>query len=129
MRNEFYKATCNLDILHVDVDLIFLEKWPEKCFKIFFNPIANIIATQGTKTDIQHQKRIKKGNKLTYFTILHHNHLIKVKKTTKTLVCYLCSEDHRITDCVKFKQKLLSKAKTSLRNKNYVLTVYLKPTC
>ena len=85
MRNEFYKATCNLDILHVDVDLIFLEKWPEKCFKIFFNPIANITATQGTKTDIQHQKRIKKGNKLTYFTILHHNYLIKVKKTLKHL--------------------------------------------
>ena len=59
MRNEFYKATCNLDILHVDVDLIFLEKWPEKCFKIFFNPIANIIATQGTKTNIQHQKKGK----------------------------------------------------------------------
>ena len=27
MRNEFYKVTCNLDILDDDVDLIFLEKW------------------------------------------------------------------------------------------------------
>ena len=85
MRNEFYKVTCNLDILDGDVDLIFLEKSLEKRFKIFFNPIANIIATQGTKTDIQHQKRIKKGNKLTYFTILHHNHPIKVKKLLKHL--------------------------------------------
>ena len=45
MRNEFYKVTCNLDILDGDVDLIFLEKWLEKRLKIFFNPIANIIAT------------------------------------------------------------------------------------
>ena len=118
MRNEFYKATCNLDILDVDVGLIFLEKWPEKCFKIFFNPIANIIATKGTKTDIQHQKRIKKVNKLTYFTILHHNYLIIVKKKTKTLVCYLCSQDHRIMDCIQFKLKTAVKRKNFVKEQN-----------
>ena len=68
IRNEFYKVTCNLDILDGDVDLIFLEKWLEKRLKILFYPIVNIIATQGTKTDSQHQKKIKKGNKLTNFT-------------------------------------------------------------
>ena len=57
MRNEFYKVTCNLDTLDGDVDLVFLEKWLEKHLKIFFNLIANITATQGTKTDIQHQKK------------------------------------------------------------------------
>ena len=36
MQNEFYKVTCNLDILDGDEDLIFLEKWLEKCLKIFF---------------------------------------------------------------------------------------------
>ena len=66
--------------------VIFLEKWLEKRFKIFFNPIANIIATQGTKTGNQDQKKIKKGNKLTHFTILHYNHLIKVKKLLKHLI-------------------------------------------
>ena len=60
MQNEFYKVTCNRDILDGDVDLIFLEKWLEKCLKIFFNLIANIIATQGTKTDNQHQKKKKR---------------------------------------------------------------------
>ena len=123
MQNEFYKVTCNPDILDGDVDLIFLEKWLEKCLKIFFNLIANIIATQGTKTDNQHQKKkkkIKKGNRLTYFTILHYNHLIKLKKTTKTRICYLCSQDHGIMVCVKFKQENATKT---------VLIVYLKPTC
>ena len=54
MQNEFYKVTWNLDILDGGVDLMFLENWIEKHLKIFFNPIANIIATYGTKTDNQH---------------------------------------------------------------------------
>ena len=60
MRNEFYKVTCNLDILDDDVDLIFLEKWLEKRFKLFFNHIAN----NEIKQIINTKKRIKKGNKL-----------------------------------------------------------------
>ena len=58
-RDEFYKVTCNLDIPDGDVDLLFLQKWLEKRLKIFFNPIANITATKGTKTDNQHQKKDK----------------------------------------------------------------------
>ena len=46
---------------------------------------------------------------------LFHNSIPdKSKKTTKTLVCYLCSQDHRIMDCVKFKQK------TVVERKNFV---------
>ena len=51
MRNEFYKVTCNLDILVGDEDLLFSEKWLEKRLETFLNTIANIIAIQGTKTD------------------------------------------------------------------------------
>ena len=129
MWNEFYKVTCNLDILDGDVDLTFLEKWLEKRFKIFFNPIANIIATEGTKTDIQHQKKDKERKQINLFRNSTPQSPDKSKNTTKTLVYYLRSEDRRIMDCVKFQQKLLSKEKILLRNKNYVLTVYLKPTC
>ena len=114
MRNEFYKVTCNLDILDGDVDLIFLEKSLEKRFKIFFNPIANIITTQGTKTDIQHQKKDTEGKQINLFHNSTPQSLNKSKKTTKTLVCYLCSQDHRIMDCVKFKQK------TVIERKNFV---------
>ena len=38
----------------------------------------------------------------------------KSKKTTKILVSYLCSQDHRILDYVKFKQK------TAIQRKNFV---------
>ena len=67
MRNEFYKVTCNLDTLDGDVDLVFLEKWLEKRLKIFFNLIANVTATQGTKTDIQHQKKDKNSKQINLF--------------------------------------------------------------
>ena len=56
MRNEFYNVTCNLDIFGGNENFIFLEKWLEKRFKIFFNSIANIIVTKRTKTDNQNQK-------------------------------------------------------------------------
>ena len=121
MQNEFYKVTCNQDILDGDVDLIFLEKWLEKCLKIFFNLIANIIATQGTKTDNQHQKKDKERKQINSFynpTLQSPNKV--EKKTTKTRICYLCSQDHGIMVCVKFKQKNATKT---------VLIVYLKPTC
>ena len=118
MRNEFYKATCNLDILHVDVDLIFLEKWPEKCFKIFFNPIANIIATQGTKTDIQHQKKDKERKQINLFHNSTPQLPDKSKKNTKTLVCYLCSQDHRIMGCIQFKLKTAVKRKDFVKEQN-----------
>ena len=114
MRNEFYKVTCNLDILDGDVDLIFLEKWLEKRLKIFFNPIANVIATKGTKTYIQHQKKDKERKQINLFHNSTPQSPDKSKKTTKTLVCYLCSQDHRIMDCVKFKQK------TVIERKNFV---------
>ena len=114
MRNEFYKVTCNLDILDGDVDLIFLEKWLEKHLKIFFNPIANIIATQGTKTDIQHQKRDKERQQINLFHKSTAQSPDKSKKPT-ILVCYLCSQDHRIMDCVKFKQKTATKRKRMLK--------------
>ena len=113
MCNEFYKVTCNLDILDGDAYLLFLEKWLEKRLKIFFNPIANIIAAQGTKTDNQHQKKDKE-NKSTHFPVLHHNHPTKIKKTTKTLIYYQCYQGHRIIDCVKFKQK------TAIERKNFI---------
>ena len=93
MWNEFYKVTCNLDILDGDVDLIFLEKWLEKRLKIFFNPIANVIATKGTKTYIQHQKKDKERKQINLFHNSTPQSLDKSKKTTKTLVCYQCSED------------------------------------
>ena len=114
MQNEFYKVNCNLGILDGDVDLIFLNKWLEKHLKIFFNPIANIIATQGTKTDIQHQKKDKERKQINLFHNSTPHSPSKSKKATKTLVCYLCSRDHRIMDCFKFKQK------AAIERKNFV---------
>ena len=58
MVTQFSNAR-NLDIIDGDVDLLFLEKRLEKYLKIFFDPIANIIAIQRMKTDNQHQEKDK----------------------------------------------------------------------
>ena len=80
MCNEFYKVTCNLDILDGDAYLLFLEKWLEKRLKIFFNPIANIIAAQGTKTDNQLQKKDKERKQIHSFHSSTPQSLNKSKK-------------------------------------------------
>ena len=63
------------------------------------------------KPIINTKRKIKKGSKLTYFTILHYNHPTKEKKLLNS------------------NEKLQNKEKTLSRNKNYVLIVYLKSTC
>ena len=98
MRNEFYKVTCNLDILDGDVDLIFLKKWLEKLFLI---PLPISLPYKELRQIFNTKKRIKKTPDAS-------------KKTTKTLVCYLCFQYRRIMDCVKFKQK------TAVERKNFV---------
>ena len=85
MRNEFYKVTCNLDILDGDVDLIFLEKMLEKRLKIFFNLIANIIVTQGTKADNHHQKKDKEKKQINSF----HNSTPQSPHKSKKLLKHL----------------------------------------
>ena len=90
MRNEFYKVTCNLDILDGDPNLIFFEKYLvfEKYFleKYFLIPLPMSLPHKELKQIINtKKKKIKKGNKITNFTILHYNHPIKVKKLLKHL--------------------------------------------
>ena len=76
MRNEFYKVTCNLDILDGDPNLIFFEKYLvfEKYFleKYFLIPLPMSLPHKELKQIINtKKKKIKKGNKLIHFTILH----------------------------------------------------------
>ena len=103
--NEFCKATRNFYLLDGDVDLTFLEKWLENRLKSFFNPIASIIAAQETKTNnprnfykIPNQKQV---NFLNNSTSQPGDR--KGNSKHKTLQCYLCSQDHRLMECVKFK--------------------------
>ena len=72
---------------------------------------VNIIATQGTKTDNQHQKKKDKERK--QINSFHNSTLEspdkRSKKTTKTLISSLFSQNHRVMDWVKFKQKTATK--------------------
>ena len=66
---------------------------------------AVIIATQGTKTDNQHQKKDKERKQINSFHSFTPQSFHKGQKTSKIIVCYLSSQEHRIMNCVKFKTK------------------------
>ena len=86
MRNVFYnEVICNLAILDGNVDLLLLEKCLEKRLKIFFNPVANIIATQGTKSDNEHQNKDKERKQNNSF----HNSTPQSLCKRKTLLKHL----------------------------------------
>ena len=85
MQNEFYKVTCNLDILDGDVDLIFLENvFLEKHLKYFLASLP-IISTQGTKADNQHQKKDKERKRINSF----HNSTQQSPDKSKKLLKHL----------------------------------------
>ena len=122
IRIEFYKATRNFDLLDGDVDLTFLEKWLENRLKSFFNPIANIIAAQETK--INNPRNFHKTATQKQVNFLNNSTSQpgdrKGNSEHKTLQCYLCSQDHRLMECVNFKQKIASQRKRICKNKKTV---------
>ena len=106
IRNEFDKATCNFDLLDGDVDFTFLEKWLENHLKLFFNPIASIIAAQEIKTNnprnFYKTPAQKQVNFLNNSKSQSDDRNGNCKHKTQ---CYLCSKNHRLMKCVKFTQK------------------------
>ena len=105
MRNEFYKVTCNVDILGGDVDLIFSAKWLESL------PLSISLPHKELKQIINTKKKKDKERK--QINSFHNSTLEspdkRSKKTTKTLISSLFSQNHRVMDCVKFNKKTATK--------------------
>jgi len=88
LRQTFYRHS--RDILDSEViSLLEFENWLNKRTKEFYNPIANIIASQ----EPFRQKDSKSINNFKY--------------ESKTLKCYCCSDDHKLTKCETFLSKTL----------------------
>ena len=93
LRQKFYESTRDYDSENV-VTLIEFEKWLQIRISHLFNPIANIIASQETKS-----KDVPSHARSNYGKIL--------QSEGNKLTCWLCNDKHKLHQCEMFKSKSL----------------------
>ena len=59
LRQEFFKATRDWNLIDGSVNLIVFENWLERKLNIYFNPLADIIAVEDTSPRYQNPKMNK----------------------------------------------------------------------
>ena len=59
LRQEFFKATKDLNLIDGTLNLIVFENWLERKLKTYFKPFADIIAAEATSPRYQNPKKNK----------------------------------------------------------------------
>ena len=93
LRQKSFESTRDYDSENV-VTLIEFEKWLQIRISHLFNPIANIIASQETKS-----KDVPSHARSNYGKIL--------QSEDNKLTCWLCNDKHKLHQCEMFKSKSL----------------------
>ncbi|XP_066921098.1 uncharacterized protein [Clytia hemisphaerica] len=93
LRKNFYKKSKDFD--DTDLSLFKLETFLDATLKEFYNPIADIIATQENK------RRDKKGSNKE-----SQNNYID-SGNDKKLSCWVCQKPHKIWQCDEFQKKTI----------------------
>ena len=99
LRNSFYKDSKNV-ISENQISLLQFENWRGNKLKEFFNPVANIIANQGSDT--------RRSNKLNF----------ESKISGDKIKCWFCSNSHKITKCQEFVNLPLDEKRKFVSEKN-----------
>ena len=106
LRNQFLKSTSDSSFTDGSVNLIVFEKWLEKKLRSYFNPLADIIASE----EIEYKRPHKgcKANEQRYSGRLNQtktdNKIImedieidkKDKISSKVYECWICKGNHRL---------------------------------
>ena len=102
LRQEFFKATRDCNLIDSPVNLIVFKNWLERKLKTYFNPLADIIVAEDTPPRYQ----FPKGNKnLKVNNILNEKKDDNImpatddKEESKNFKCWLCTKPHRLMDC------------------------------
>ena len=107
LRQNFYESTRDYD--SENVTLIEFEKWFQIRKSHLFNTIANIIASQETKSkDVPPHARSNHGKIL--------------QSEDNILTCWLCNDKHKLHQCEMFKSKSLPEKGLSSKRKDSVGT-------
>ena len=114
LRNQFFKSTADTSFTDGSVNLIAFEKWLEKKLRSYFNPLADIIASE----EIEYKRSHKgfKANEQRYSGRLNQtntdNKIVmedietdkKDKTSSKVYECWICKGNHRLMKCDEFRE-------------------------
>ncbi|XP_066920798.1 uncharacterized protein [Clytia hemisphaerica] len=90
------------------LSLMKLESWLDSKLKEFYNPIADIIAQEEQKPKDKRKDKRKEGQ----------SNYLGGKGDSKTPVCYVCNEPHKLWRCERFKQKSIAERRGEARKLN-----------
>lgn len=116
LRNKFYKEFSNTDIDENKVDLIKFSNWLDQKLCEVHNPIASIInAEEKLKRNNDKSQKAREGSRLNG---LHNNNKDDKKDQENfTLICWLCSGSHKVSDCEKLKNESIENRRNLVKQK------------
>ncbi|XP_066922770.1 uncharacterized protein [Clytia hemisphaerica] len=106
LRKAFYRTS--KDYEDTSLSLMKLESWLDSKLKEFYNPIADIIAQEEQKPKDKRKDKRKEGQ----------SNYLGGKGDSKTPVCYVCNEPHKLWRCERFKQKSIAERRGEARKLN-----------
>ena len=110
IRNDFYKATKKSNFVDGSVNLIALERWLDSLVQNYFNPLANIVAGH-EKQKTNNERNNKFNVNLTKMDSDINENL----SDNLSLKCWLCKNNHRLMDCLSFKNRFISERRQCKR--------------
>ena len=136
LQQDFFKATRDSNLIDGSVNLIVFEKWLDQKLKTLFNPVADIIAANDTRTKRPTKPyQPKPGtliNSLTTKPDLHkqqkHDDSAKENPSSdrKDIKFWVCTKPHRLMDCDVFKAKSLDERKEYVKTEKLCFNCFSK---
>ena len=125
LRNQFFKSTADSSFTDGSVNLVTFEKWLERKLRSYFNPLADIIASEEIEYKRSHKgfkandqrysgrlNQINMDNKI----VMEHIETDKKDKTSsKVYECWICKGNHRLMKCDEFREMNVKERKETVR--------------
>ena len=129
LRQKFFKATRDCNLIDGRVNLIVFENWLERKLKTYFNPLAHIIAAEDTSLKYHNPKKkknLKVNNMLSEKKDDNIMPAIDGKEECKNIKCWVCTKPHRLIDCDNFKGKTPDERKEYIKTERLFYNCFLK---
>ena len=106
LHQEFFKTNRDCNLIDGSVNLIVFQNWLKRKLKIYFNPLAYIIAAKDISPryeNLKNNKNLKVNNILSEKKDDNIMPATKGKEESKNIKCWLCTKPHKLMDCNNFK--------------------------
>ena len=133
LRNKFYKEFKSNDIDESKVDLLGFSQWLDERLSEAHNPIALIINAE-EKQEKELEKSSSKHKDSNQIHLLREdNKDVKIDQENFKIICWLCTGNHKISNCEKLKKGSIENRRSLVKQKklcfNCLSNTHMINTC